>query len=809
MSFVITLVFFLIVAMANVAIFPKLWSWAVIAGALLLLGLSTGIGSTSALVFVLIVYLLTVPVLLLSPLRMRFVTPFLFSIYKKQTLKMSDTEREALEAGDPWWEKALFQGKPDWAKFKAIKLSQLSDEEQAFVDDETVKLCEQLESWQIDYVDRKLSDDVLKEIRSNGFLGLHISKEFNGKAFSSLANSRINMRVNAQSALAATVVMVCNSLGPGELITHYGTDEQKQAYLPKLADGTELPCFGLTGPSAGSDAASTPDQGIVCHGEWEGESVLGLRLTFFKRYITLAPIATVIGLAVRVKDPEHLLGDTEDLGITCCLLPADHPGVEIGHRHWPHGAPWYNGPIRGKDIFIPLDWIIGGQERIGQGWKMLNDCLAIGRAISLPTLGTTQSILSYLTTSSYSTIREQFNVPLNKFEGVQESMAQIGGLAYLSDATLQLTIAAVDQGLKPSVASAISKYHLTEKARVAVNHAIDIHGGRALQDGPRNYLSPLYDSVPIGITVEGANILTRNLIIFGQGSMRCHPYAFDEIQIGSIDDNKAAMKALDKIIYAHVGYLLGNTVRAFWHGLTRGRLIKTPSSSLSSYYQSISRLSAAFSFCAEVAMVVLGGALKRKERLSARLGDIMSYLYMASATLKYFEHYGEQESERPLAEWALQYCLFEAQEAFYDLFANFPSKGLSIMMRSLCFPTGRSYKKTNDRMDQQVVSVMQADNPVRKRFVDYFGFSQKDEYAKLEHARSLILAASPHKKRIVEAVKTEAIPSNITFDQKIDAAVSLNYLSKEEGEQVRAAENLRWQAIQVDEFDEDLSRVVN
>ncbi len=809
MLFIITLCFFLVITMVVVSNYPKLWVWSLITGLLLFIGIYMGWGSPVALGLIGLLYGVTVFSLHLPWVRMRFITAYLYDIFKQQTLSMSNTEREALEAGDPWWEKALFQGNPDWSTFQKIELSQLTEEEQSFVDNETMTLCRQLNSWHIDYTDKKLPDDVLTYIRSQGFLGLHIAKEYQGKAFSSRANSCINMRVNAQSALAATVVMVCNSLGPGELITHYGTDEQKAYYLPKLADGSELPCFGLTGPLAGSDAANTPDQGIVCEGEWEGETILGLRLTFFKRYITLAPIATVIGLAVRVRDPDQLLGQTEDLGITCCLLPADHPGVEIGRRHWPHGAPWYNGPIRGEDVFIPLDWIIGGQARIGEGWKMLNDCLAIGRAISLPTLGTTQTILSYLTTSAYASVREQFNTPLVKFEGVQEAMAEIGGLAYLADSTLQLTIAAVDQGLKPSVASAISKCHLTENARVAVNHAVDIHGGRGVQDGPRNYLSPLYDSVPISITVEGANILTRNLIIFGQGSMRCHPYAFREIEIGAIEDRKTAMKALDEVIYGHVGYLLGNTVRAFWRGLTRGRWVKTPSSPLSSYYRAISRLSSAFSFSAEVSMMVLGGALKRKERLSARLGDVMSHLYMASATLKYFEHHGSQESERPLAEWALQYSLFHAQEALHELYDNFPVRGLGGLMRGLCFPWGLSYAKPSDQLGARVVDVMEGDNALRERFVNYFGFSEEDEYAKMEKARRVVKDIAPLKKRVREAVKAGAIASALPINEQIDAAVLLNYLSQEEADQLQAAEALRWAAIQVDEFDEDLSQVVN
>ncbi len=809
MSLLLTLAFFLIISMVLSANYPKLWAWSIAIGFLLLSGYSLGVGSPIGLGIVTLIYLLVVVGLHIPLVRMRFITAPIFTIFKKQTLTMSDTEREALEAGDPWWEKDLFQGNPDWSSFKKIQLSQLTEEEQAFVDNETVTLCQQLDSWRIDYTDRKISEEVLNYIRSEGFLGLHIAKEYNGKAFSSRANSCINMRVNAQSALAATVVMVCNSLGPGELITHYGTEKQKAHYLPKLADGTELPCFGLTGPLAGSDAANTPDQGIICEGEWEGEQVLGLRLTFFKRYITLAPIATVIGLAVRVRDPNQLLGDKEDLGITCCLLPADHPGVEIGRRHWPHGAPWYNGPIRGEDVFIPLEWIIGGQERIGQGWKMLNDCLAIGRAISLPTLGTTQCILSYLTTSAYSSIRQQFNVSLDKFEGVQEAMAEIGGLTYLSDATLQLTIAAVDSGLKPSVASAISKYHLTEHARVAVNHAIDIHGGRGLQDGPRNYLSPIYDSVPISITVEGANILTRNLIIFGQGSMRCHPFAFKEIEIGTIDNPKTAMKALDKVIFAHVGYLLSNTVRAFWRGLTNGRWVKTPQGTLSSYFKSISRLSSAFSFSAEIAMMVLGGSLKRKERLSARLGDVMSYLYMASATIKYFEHHGEQDSERPLAEWALQYSIFNAQEALYELYANFPIRSLGYLMRVICFPFGAPYKRPNDKMDSTVVDVMESDNPLRERFVNYFGFSDDDQYAKMEKVRRVVKDTASFKKVIRQAVKSGEIGSTLTIKEQIDVAIELHLLSKEDADHLHLAEVLRWEAIQVDEFNEDLTKVVN
>jgi len=727
---------------------------------------------------------------------------------------MSTTEKEALEAGDSWWEQEIFRGNPNWDSFKKISLSTLNDEELSFLDKETKHLTSQLNSWQIDYTDHKLPDHILKEIRTNGFLGLHIAKEYNGKAFSSRTNSCINMRVSAQSSIAATIIMVCNSLGPGELISHYGSDEQKKYYLPRLADGTELPCFGLTGPLAGSDAANTPDTGVVCHGDHNGKQVLGLNLTFFKRYITLSPIATVVGLAIRVTDPDHLLGDIDDLGITCCLLPADTLGIDIGKRHWPNGAPWYNGPIRGENIFIPLDWIIGGADRIGQGWKMLNDCLAIGRAVSLPTLGTTQSILSYLTTSAYVTVREQFNLPIGKLDGVKEAMAQIGGLAYINDATLQLTIAAVDQGLKPSVASAISKYHLTENARTTVNHALDIHAGKGVQNGPRNYLSPLYDSVPISITVEGANILTRNLIIFGQGSIRCHPYAFKELQIANIEDTKEALKALDSIVYSHIGYTLHNAVNTFIRGLTRGIFIKTPAkksahNSLARYYQHISRMSSAFAFTADVAMITLGGALKRKERLSARLGDIMSYLYMASAVIKYYEHHGELECDLPIAKWSLEYCLYHAQEAMYDFYHNLPNKALGKFLWRYCFIFGRSFKKPDDKLDHLVADTMQQDNKLRERFVNYFDFSDDDQYAKLEQARNAIIQARPLQQRLKDAIKTGSISKRLPIKDQIQQAVSQNYLSQEEAQLLLESETYRWDMIQVDEFDYDLTSVVN
>ncbi|MEE9552613.1 MAG: acyl-CoA dehydrogenase, partial [Gammaproteobacteria bacterium] len=509
----------------------------------------------------------------LTPLRRNLISNKLFSLYKKLLPKMSTTEKEALEAGTVWWDAELFSGKPNWKKLYSLPQPKLSAEEQAFLDGPVEEVCNMLDDWKISNEDLDLPAEVWEFLKEEHFFAMIIPKQFGGLEFSALAHSAVVMKLSTRSITASVSVMVPNSLGPGILLLEYGTEEQKKYYLPRLANGAEIPCFALTAPDAGSDAGGMTDQGIVCRSEFEGkQDVLGIRLTWNKRYITLGPIATLLGLAFKLYDPEHLLGNQEGIGITLALIPTTHPGVNIGRRHLPANIPFQNGPNSGEDVFIPMDWVIGGQDKIGQGWRMLMECLSDGRGISLPALSTGAGKLASRTTGAYARIRRQFNMPIGEFEGVQEVLARIAGLTYMMDASRVLTLTALDQGEKPSVITAIIKYHLTESMRQLINDALDVHGGKAVMLGPNNYLASAYQSIPIGITVEGANILTRNMIIFGQGAIRCHPYVLKEMQAVAEDDEKMGLKQFDKAIFSHIGFVMSNIVRTFLLGISNARL---------------------------------------------------------------------------------------------------------------------------------------------------------------------------------------------------------------------------------------------
>lgn len=687
-------------------------------------------------------------ILNLPPLRRPILSKPVFKLLGKAMPSMSVTEREALESGTTWWEKEIFSGRPNWHDFAQIGLPQLSTEEQAFLDNEVSELCAMLDEYDIHHKRKDLPPEAWQFLKDKGFLGLIIPQEYGGRHFSPYAQSRIMSKIASRSSTTAVTAMVPNSLGPGELLVKYGTDAQKQRWLPGLANGTEIPCFGLTGPEAGSDAGSIPDTGVVCKGEFEGQEVIGLKLNFNKRWITLAPVATVVGLAFKLHDPDGLLGDSRkvEYGITCALLPANHPGVEIGKRHHP-GSPFMNGPVQGKDVFIPVDWIIGGAPMAGKGWRMLVECLGAGRGISLPSLATASGEMLYRTVGAYARIRRQFNTEIGKFEGVQEATADIASSAYTLEAMRQMVTKGLENG-SPSVVTAMAKYHATEIMRRVVNHSMDVVGGRAIQHGPRNFLALPYQSVPVAITVEGANILTRSLMIFGQGAMRCHPYLFEELQAIQSEDKAKGLKAFDKLFIHHLGHILSNAMRTKVLGITRATFSGVPENADSfsrPWYQRINLLTAAFSLTSDMALGVLGGDLKRREMLSARLGDVHSQLFIACSILKYHSAHPRTEEEDAHAEFALRYALYTAQEALYDFYRNFPKGVLACMIKWMAFPWGRLLTKPDDNAVRVLGGLIMEDNPVRRQFAPlvYESEDPEDNIGRVEATYQMLLSLEP------------------------------------------------------------------
>ena len=649
-----------------------------------------------------------------------------------------------------------------------------------------------------------LSPEAWKYMKEKGFLGMIIPKQYGGLEFSAYAHSQVVTKLSTRCAATAVSVMVPNSLGPAELLLHYGTEEQKSHYLPRLARGLDIPCFALTSPWAGSDAASIPDQGIVCRGMWQGREVVGMRVTWDKRYITLAPVATVVGLAFRLFDPEHLLGDTDDIGITCALIPASHPGVETGLRHFPLNAAWHNGPTRGKDVFMPLDFIIGGPKMAGQGWRMLMECLAAGRSISLPASNTGMQKLAVRTVGGYARVRSQFKTAIGRFEGIQEPLARMGGNLYLCDAARVMTAGAIDLGEKPSVVSAIVKYHVTERARQSVNDGMDILGGKGICLGPSNFLGRAYQQVPVAITVEGANILTRSLIIFGQGAIRCHPYVMAEMQAARNDD----LVAFDKALFAHIGHTIGNGLRALVTGFTGSHFVGVPANvapETRRYYQQLTRFSSAFAFLADISMLVMGGDLKRKEKLSARMGDILSLMYLSSAVLKRYEAEGRQQADAPLMHWAIWDSMFKAQNAFEGVVSNFPSRFVSTLLRRTIFPLGRPYMVPSDRLGGQVADLLIAPSATRDRLTAdmHLPRDEKDPVGVIELALEATLQAEALQAKIRVAQKTGVL-SGRTAQEIARSALEKNVISSAEHALLVRARELTGEVIKVDDFPFDL-----
>lgn len=743
-----------------------------------------------------VVVLMTI-VLFVAPVRRVLITQWVMRWFKSVLPPMSSTEREAIAAGDTWHEANLFRGKPEWQQLLANPKPTLSKTEQDFLDNQVQTLCDMLDDWQITHDQMDLPEPVWNYIKTAGFFGVHIPKEYGGLGFSSLASSTIVQKVSTKCLTAAVTVMVPNSLGPAELILNYGTQQQKDQYLHKLAKGTEVPCFGLTSPVAGSDAGSITDEGIVTRGEFNGEkNVLGLRLNWSKRYITLAPIATVIGLAVKVKDPDHLLGNEVNLGITVVLMPTNLPGIEIGKRHFPLNQPFMNGPTRGKDVFVPLDFVIGGAERIGHGWQMLVECLAAGRGISLPALGTATGKHCFTTCGSYAKLRQQFGLSIGKFEGVAAAMARIGGFTYMLDATRTLTLGAIDQHFRPSVITAICKYHMTEMARQLINDAMDIHGGRGIILGPRNYLARIYEGIPISITVEGANILTRCLIIFGQGAIRCHPYIFKEMQAASNPNQKQALEQFDSAFSQHVCYAVGNYIKLVLHSFT-GMMFcgAPPNAAWSKYYRRLSFFSLVLACCADMAMLTLGGSLKRKENLSARLGDVLSYLYIASAVLKYNQDFGQLEEDKAYVEWSLDYCLYKIQESLEYFFINFPNKLIAKPLQWLIFPLWRNFRLPKDEVGFKISQHMMHTSKLRDRFAE-----NCVPVSALETAWLKMQEVEPIQSKVDQAVKQGKIDRALTPSERLAAAEDQKIVSAQEAKTLHEFLTLQLDILQVDEF---------
>jgi acyl-CoA dehydrogenase len=719
------------------------------------------------------------------------ITKPIFSWARGVLPTMSDTEREALEAGDVWWDADLFTGNPDWSKLLAFAPAKLTDEEQAFLHGPVDELCKMLDEWKINWEWRDLPPEVWAFIKANKFFGMIIPKEFGGLGFSPYAHSEVVRKISSRSLTTAVTVMVPNSLGPGELLMRFGTREQQDKWLPRLASGQDIPCFGLTSPEAGSDAASMIDTGIICKGNFEGREVLGLKLNWHKRYITLGPVATLLGLAFKAYDPDHLVGNKEDLGITVALIPTHLPGVSIGQRHLPAMQVFQNGPNWGRDVFIPLDYIIGGQERLGQGWKMLMTALAAGRGISLPSLSAAGAAYAARTAGAYARIREQFGISISKFEGIEEPLARIAGTAYLLDAARRLTCAALNEGHHPAVISGIMKLHATERMRIAIDDAMDIHGGKAVIDGPQNYLGGLYRSVPVGITVEGANILTRNLIVFGQGAIRAHPYLLQEMNALGEPDRDKGLTAFDTEFWKHVGHSFATMFRACGRSWTFGLFAPAPDAgNATKFYRQLSRYSSAFALCADMALLTLGGALKRKEMLSARFGDILSELYLLSAALKRWQDEGRQKEDLPALEWCMASGFKTIENRFAEILANLPNRFVGWMLKFLIQPFGARVIGPSNRVVQQCAQLVLSPSAARDRLTPDLAFVEDDGgIARLEKAFRLVTEAEDAARQMRAAR---------LHDWK--EAVKKGVITEADGERLAAAHDAVAKVIEVDDF---------
>ncbi len=739
----------------------------------------------------------------IGELRRDQVTAPLLRFYKTLVPHLSTTEREALEAGTVWWDGELFTGLPDWAKLAALPPARLSEEERAFLDGPTEELCRRLDDWEITHELGDMPREIWDYIIEKRFFAMIIPKRYGGLEFSPLGVSAVLAKLSSRSAVAASTIGVPNSLGPGELLLHYGTEEQKDHYLPKLARGEEIPCFALTSPRVGSDASSIYDTGVVCRGTFNGQEVIGIRLNWDKRYITLAPIATVLGLAFKLHDPEHLIGDKDEYGITAALIPTHLSGVEIGRRHFPINIPFQNGPTRGRDVFVPVDYIIGGRARAGQGWKMLVEQLSAGRGVTLPSNAMGGARAAVHATGAYARIRRQFNLPIAEFEGVGEALARIAGHTYIINAAVNVTCTVLSRGERPAVPSAILKYHCTELARKIANDAMDVHGGKGIMLGPKNYLARGYEVLPVAITVEGANILTRSLIIFGQGAVRCHPFVLKEMEAAQDPDFERALANFDRHLFGHIGYAISNAARSFWLALTHARYSTVPvSGPTARYYQHINRFSAAFALSADVAMLTLGGGLKRRELLSARLGDVFSAMYLASMVLKHFENQGHNVADLPLVEWSCRTLLYDAQEQLHGFLRNLPNRGVAMALRALIFPRGRQYSAPSDELGLEIVALVTHPTESRERLCSciYAADEPGSPLGALQRALEQAEALVPLDRRIRDAVRSGLVVEDHPL-QQIESAERQGIINASEADQLRRFDALVMEITGVDDFD--------
>jgi len=737
------------------------------------------------------------------PWRRAFITAPVMKAFEGMTPEISETEQVALDAGTVGFEGELFTGKPNWKKLLSRPLPELSVEEQAFIDGPCEELCGMIDEWEFTHYRVGISDEAWEHLKQNKFFGMIIPKDYGGLGFSATAHRAVLEKVGGMSSTVGSVVAVPNSLGPAELLLHYGTDEQKNHYLPKLASGEEIPCFGLTSTTAGSDATSISDYGVICKGKWEGKEVLGMRLTFDKRYITLAPVATVVGLAFRLYDPEGLIGDTEDIGISLALLPRDVSGMEIGRRHFPLNNPFPNGPIRGKDVFVPLDFLLGGTKYAGQGWRMLVESLSVGRAISLPSSTSGGAKLACLATGAYARIRKQFGLPIGRFEGVEEALARIAANTYSTSALSRQTAAAVDAGEKPSVPGALAKYHCTELSREVLKDAMDIHGGKGIILGPRNYLGRGWQGAPIWITVEGANILTRSLMIFGQGAIRCHPYVLDEMQAMQIEDEEERLNRFDELLFKHIGHSISCGSRSLILGLSFARFAAVPGDrETRKYYRKLTRYTAAFSLMADLALATYGGKLKMKEKISGRLGDALSWLYISSAMLRRFEHEGRPRNDQPIMAWAFHDAIYRIQEALKGVIDNYPFAFLRPVLRRIVFPLGANERRPNDRLGHKVAALMLSPSETRNRLTRGVYKADRPGHVpgNMETLLPDVIAAEPIERKLVKAFKAGRV-KGLTYSEQVQSGRETGVLSDKEADMLLDVRERVMEIIAVDDFE--------
>ncbi len=737
------------------------------------------------------------------PWRRQFLTRPVLKAFAKMTPQISETERVALEAGTVGFEGELFSGRPRWQRLIKKPLHELTMEEQTFLDGPVEQLCDMIDEWEISHYRADLPEDVWDHLKKHGFLGMIIPKEYGGLGFSAVAHRAVLEKVAGMSSTLGSVIAVPNSLGPAELLLHYGTKQQKDHYLPRLADGREVPCFGLTSTTAGSDATSIADYGVVCKGEWRGKETLGIRLNFEKRYITLAPVATVVGLAFRLYDPDSLLGETEDIGITLALLPRETPGMEIGRRHFPLNNPFPNGPIVGKDVFIPIDYLLGGTEYAGQGWRMLVESLSVGRAISLPSSSTGGAKTAALATGAYARIRKQFNMPIGRFEGVEEALARIAGYTYAMSALSRQTASAVDDGEKPSVPGAIAKYWATELSREVLKDAMDVHGGKGIILGPKNYLGRGWQGAPIWITVEGANILTRSMMIFGQGAIRCHPYVLKELEALQISDPQEQLETFDRVLFSHVGHSISCAVRSMVLGVSAGRFAAVPGDRRTrKYYRKLSRYSASFALLADIAMLTYGGKLKQKEKISARLGDALSQLYICSAMLRRFEQEGRPAADQPILAWAFHDAIHRTQNALAGVIDNYPFPWLRPFLRLVVFPIGRAERTPNDRLGHKVAALMLSPSETRDRLTRGVYKSDRTGHpiGVMETLLPKVIAAEPIERKLLKAQRAGQVQGH-TYEEQVAQARAQNLLTEQEAELLLDVRKRSLEVVAVDDFD--------